>query len=151
MEVIKLCRHNAVTISPREDLIAAARLMRERHVGYLVVTEPVFADGEQRPIGVLTDRDIVVKVLAKERDPRTLRVGDVMTRDPVLAMATDPLAGVLASMRRIGVRRIPVVGHRGQLIGVLSFDEVIDALSGELSDVAGSIRNEQQTEEALGA
>jgi CBS domain-containing protein len=73
-----------------------------------------------------------------------------MTRDPVLAMATDPLAGVLASMRRIGVRRIPVVGHRGQLIGVLSFDEVIDALAGELSDVAGTIRNEQRTEEALG-
>lgn len=151
MDVIKLCRPNAVTIRPYEELNAAARLMRERHVGYLVVTEAVLGDGEQRPVGVLTDRDIVVKVLAREADPRTLRVGDVMTRDPVLAAATDPLAGVLSSMRRIGVRRMPVVGNRGQLIGVLSFDEVIDALAGELSDVAGTIRNEQRVEETLGA
>ncbi len=150
MEVIKLCRRNAVTIRAYEELNAAARLMRERHVGYLVVTEPVLDDGEQRPVGVLTDRDIVVKVLAKGTDPRTLRVGDVMTRDPVLAAATDPLAGVLGSMRRIGVRRMPVVGDHGQLIGVLSFDEVIDALAGELSDVAGTIRQEQRAEEALG-
>lgn len=149
MDVVKLCRRNVVTIRPFEELLAAAKLMRERHVGYLVVVEPAFGDGGQRPVGVLTDRDIVVKVLAREVDPRTLRVGDVMTRDPVIAMASDPLSEVLRSMRRIGVRRIPVTGHRSLLIGVLSLDEVIDALAGELSDVAGLIRNEQRTEEVL--
>lgn len=148
MDVMRLCRRKVVTIRPFEELAAAARLMRERHVGYVVVVEPV-ADRWQRPVGVLTDRDIVVKVIAREVDPRTLRVGDVMTRDPVTAAATDPLPDALRSMRRIGVRRIPVVGERGQLIGVLSLDEVIDALSAELSDVAGSILREQRTEKAL--
>lgn len=151
MEVKNLCRRNTVTIRPFDGLIAAAKLMRERHVGYLVVTEPAVGEGEQKPVGVLTDRDIVVKVLARQIDPRALRVGDVMTRDPVLATTTDPLAGVLDSMRRIGVRRMPVVGSRGQLFGVLSFDEVIDVLAGELSAVAGSIRNEQRVEETVGA
>jgi CBS domain-containing protein len=149
MEVLKLCRRNAVTIRPFEELLTAARLMRERHVGYVVVVEPLFADGSHRPVGVLTDRDIIVKVFAREVDPRTLRVGDVMTREPVTASATDSLSDALRSMRRLGVRRMPVVGVRGQLIGVLSMDEIIDALSGELSDVAGSIRNEQRTEETL--
>lgn len=149
MDVINLCRPNIVTIRPFETLIAAAKLMRERHVGYLVVVEPSFGDGGQRPVGVLTDRDIVVRVLAREADPRTLTVGEVMTRDPVIATESDSLAEALRAMRRIGVRRVPVAGHRGQLLGVLSLDEVIDALSGELSDVAGSIRSEQRSEEAL--
>jgi CBS domain-containing protein len=88
-------------------------------------------------------------VIARGADPRTLRVEDVMTRNPVVVSATDPLDQALQSMRRIGVRRIPVVGHREQLVGVLSLDEVIDALSGRLSQVAGSIQQEQRTEEAL--
>lgn len=149
MDVIQLCRRNAVTIRPFEDLLAAARLMRESHVGFLVVVEPMVGDSGERPVGVLTDRDIVVRVLARETDPRSLRVGDVMTRDPVMAKGTQPLSEALRSMRLIGVRRIPVAGHRGQLIGVLSLDEVIDDLSGRLSDVAGSIRTELRAEEAL--
>ena len=149
MDILKLCRRHVVTIRPFEELAAAARLMREQHVGFIVVVEPGFAEGWFLPVGVLTDRDIVVKVIAREVDARTLCVGDVMTRNPVVATATDPLPDVLRAMRRIGVRRMPVVGHRGQLIGVLSLDEVIDALSTELSDVAGSIRREQRAEQAL--
>jgi len=149
MQIAKLCRHHVVTIRPFEEIVDAARLMREQHVGYLVVVEPALGDGGLRPVGVLTDRDIVVKVLARNEDPRALRVGDVMTRDPVVATATDALVDVLPTMRRIGVRRIPVVGSLGELAGVLSLDEVVDTLAGELSDVAGSIRAGQRTEEVL--
>jgi CBS domain-containing protein len=149
MDIIELCQYDVATIRPFDELTKAAKLMRERHVGYLVVIEPEFTDGSNRPVGVLTDRDIVVRVLARGADPRTLRVSDVMTRDPVVVSATDSLGKALHSMRRIGVRRVPVVGYQEQLVGVLSLDEVIDALSGGLSQVAGSIRQEQRTEEAL--
>lgn len=149
MDIMKLCRRSVVTIRPFEELPEAARLMRRSHVGYLVVTEPMLGDGGERPVGVLTDRDIVVRVLAQGTDPRTLRVGEVMTHDPLMVRGIDSLNEALRSMRRIGVRRIPVVGHRGQLIGVLSFDEVIDELAGKLSDVAGSIATEQRAEAAL--
>jgi CBS domain-containing protein len=98
---------------------------------------------------VLTDRDIVVAVVAREIDPRTLRVGDVMTREPVVAREEDSSATALQEMRRIGVRRLPVVGEHGRLVGVLSLDDVIDELAAELQNVAGSIRNEQRIEGAL--
>jgi CBS domain-containing protein len=149
MNVADLCKHNVATICARDDLVAAAELMRERHVGYLVVVEPDSADNSQRPVGVLTDRDIVVTVVARQTDPRTLRVGDVMTEKPMVAAESDSIDKALAVMRRIGVRRLPVVGSRGQLVGVLSLDDVIESIAGELGDLAGSIRNEQRIEGAL--
>ena len=149
MDIMKLCRRKVVTIRPFEELLDAAGLMRKSHVGYLVVTEPMLAEGGERPVGVLTDRDVVVRVLALGSDPRTLRVSDVMTHDPLTVRNSDSLKDALRSMRRIGVRRMPVVGHRGQLFGLLSLDEVIDALAGTLSDVAGSIVTELRAEAAL--
>jgi CBS domain-containing protein len=149
MNTGKLCRGSAVTVGREEELIKAAQLMREKHIGYLVVVATDALDGLDRPIGVLTDRDIVVTVVARETDPRTLRVGDVMTQPPVSALESDPLEKSLREMRRMGVRRLPVTGRRGELVGVLSLDDVIEALSSELQNVAGSIRNERVIEGAL--
>jgi CBS domain-containing protein len=123
--------------------------MREKHIGYLVVVEADVADGSQRPIGVLTDRDIVTTVVARETDPRSLRVGDIMTQQPVTASIADSIDKALREMRRVGVRRLPVVGQRGELVGILSLDDVLDVLAGELQNVAGSIRNEQVIEGTL--
>ena len=148
MNIAEIYKHAPVTIRESEDLTAAARLMRERHIGYLVVVEPHLS-GALQPIGVLTDRDIVVSVIAKGADPRELRVGDVMTRKPVMIDESESLAAALGEMRRIGVRRMPVVGDLGQLLGVLSLDEVLDALAAELLAVAGSIRSELRAEGAL--
>ncbi|HXW75505.1 MAG TPA: CBS domain-containing protein [Steroidobacteraceae bacterium] len=149
MNTGKLCRSSAVTVGREDELIKAAQLMREKHIGYLVVVASEAADGLERPVGVLTDRDIVVTVVARETDPRTLRVGDVMTPSPVSALESDPLEKSLREMRRMGVRRLPVVGRRGELLGVLSLDDVIEALSNELQNVAGSIRNERVIEGTL--
>jgi CBS domain-containing protein len=149
MNVGDLCQKTLVTVRPYEELLSAARLMREKHVGYVVVVEPALAEGTFQPIGVLTDRDLVVSVLAREADARTLRVEDVMTRAPVVAQDDDSLPSALEQMRRIGVRRLPVVDDRNQLIGVLSLDDVIYSLVGQLQDVAGSIRSEQLVEHSL--
>jgi CBS domain-containing protein len=149
MIVSKLCRPDVVTVKPHQELVPAAELMREHHVGYLVVVEPDLANETQKPVGVLTDRDIVVTVVARQLDPRAFRVEDVMTREPVVVGESDSVAKALESMNRIGVRRLPVVGTRGQLVGIISLDDVIDALADQLGNVAGSIRNEQRIEEAL--
>jgi CBS domain-containing protein len=101
------------------------------------------------PVGVLTDRDIVVTVLAKDANPQALRVGDIMTRGPLVVGESSPVASALKEMRRIGVRRVPVVGRIGELVGVLSLDDILDSLAGELLDVAGSVRNEQLIENSL--
>ncbi len=149
MNVGDICQRNVITVRDFDELTSAAGLMREKHVGYLVVVEPAFAEGTFKPMGVLTDRDIVVAVLARDAEVRSLRVGDVMTRQPVVVEEGDSVGSALKEMRKIGVRRVPVVGARGDLAGVLSLDDIIAALVAELQDVAGSIRSEQLVEHAL--
>ncbi len=149
MNVVEHCQRNVVTIRPYEDLLAAARLMREKHVGYLVVVEPAIEDGTYRPVGVLTDRDLVVSVIAREANPNSLRVEDVMTRKPVVVNAEEPLSAASREMRRLGVRRLPVVGDHGELVGVIALDDVVETLAAQLQDIAGSIRSEQIIEQAL--
>ena len=149
MSVGQICKRDVVTIRPIDDLITAAQLMREKHVGFLVVVEPSFEEETYKPVGVLTDRDIVVAVIARGADPKTLRVDDVMTRQPVVALATESLEVALPKMRRMGVRRMPIVGMRGELVGVLSMDDVLDTIATELQNVAGAIRSEQMIEGAL--
>lgn len=120
MNVSDVCKGEVVTISGSEMLSAAARVMRERHVGLLVVVQTGMPSSDLMPIGVLTDRDIVTAAIAKDADPRTMRVMDVMSRSPLLASDSQSLAGTLGLMRDAGVRRVPVIGPRGQLTGLLS-------------------------------
>ncbi|HEU5133500.1 MAG TPA: CBS domain-containing protein [Steroidobacteraceae bacterium] len=149
MNVSQLCNRNVVTVRKSDEIPAAARVMREKHVGYLVVVEADFNAATQRPIGVLTDRDIVVAVVAQDVNPRGLTVGDIMTSSPVVVELNDSIAAAVQEMRRIGVRRMPVVGSLGELAGVLSLDDVLDALANELHNLAGAIRNERRVETAL--
>ena len=149
MNIGTICQRNVVTVRPFDDLTAAAQLMREKHIGYIVVAQPDLSTNDLRPVGVLTDRDIVIAVVAGQTDPRTLRVEDVMTRDPVTVPLSASLPAALQEMRRIGVRRMPVLGPRSELVGVLSLDDILDTLAGQLQDVAGSIRNERRIETAL--
>jgi len=147
MGVGSICTHRVITVDQGIDVAAAASVMRENHIGYLIVTDA--KSGAAAPVGVLTDRDIVVKVLAKDVDAHSLTVGDVMTPEPLIAADDDGLSETLHRMRRLGVRRVPVVGPRGQITGVLSLDDVIDHLVGQLGDVAGSMQNEQKFERVL--
>lgn len=147
MNAGSVCKRGVVTVAPTDDLIAAAHVMREKHVGYLIVSENSVA--ARRVVGVLTDRDIVVAVLAQEVDARALKVGDVMTRDPLLIEEGQSIEAVLCHMREAGVRRVPVVDRSGALTGVLSMDDVLERIAEQLINIAGSIRNEQRMERAV--
>jgi CBS domain-containing protein len=140
MDIASICRRDVVTVYEDQELVAAAKLMREQHVGYLVVVRKRPRDSALEPVGVLSDRDIVVGVVAKGADPSALRVGDVMTRDPVTIEEHNAIASALKDMRRLGVRRLPIVGRGGELAGVLSLDDVVGALAAQLRDATGSIR-----------
>ena len=149
MKVGDICSRNVVTVREYDELTAAAQLMRQQHIGYLVVIEPKLEENASVPVGVLTDRDMVVGVIARETDPRSLRVGDLMIRQPVLTREDSSVSAALHHMREIGVRRLPVVDRRGGLVGVLSLDDVLDALAEELTEVASSIRHEMKVEKAV--
>jgi CBS domain-containing protein len=149
MNVAATCCKAVITVDRRDEILTAARLMREHHVGFLVVVEPGAEKSWMRPIGVLTDRDIVISVVAPEADPRSLTVGDVMTENPVIASLTDSIDTTICKMQHFGVRRLPVVGAHGELKGVLSLDDLVRSLSVELGGVAGAIDSEQRIERAI--
>lgn len=147
MNAGSVCKRGVVTVAPTDDLVAAAHVMREKHVGYLIVSESTVHN--RRVIGVLTDRDIVVAVLAQEVDAHALKVGDVMTRNPLIIDEGQSIEAVLRHMREAGVRRVPVVDRSGALTGVLSIDDVLEQIADQLINIAGSIRNEQRMERVV--
>ena len=146
MNIGTVCRRDVVTVDAAEGLTQAARLMRQRHVGFLIVVEANSSNPDLKVIGVLTDRDIVTAVIAKDADARTLRVGDVMTRNPLMAIEAGSIEATVCQMREAGVRRVPVIGARNELIGVLSLDDVLESMASLIGDIAGAIRSEQRTE-----
>jgi len=129
MNAHELSQHNVVTVRPHEELATAAWMMRERHVGCLVVVEPAGIMGGERPVGMLTDRDIVTQVIVQEADPRAVRVEDVMTRHPATVPATASIEDALQRMRDGHVRRLPVVDERGRLAGILALDDIFEYLA----------------------
>lgn len=113
------------TAGADEDVVAAAQRMQELRVGDLIVVEEG-ADRLPRPIGIVTDRDLVVRVLADpSRIPAETKIGDVMRKDLVTAYDHEDVERVIEKMRRHGIRRIPIVDSRGGLQGVLALDDVI--------------------------
>lgn len=133
-----------VSIYGGAQVAQAARLMRDQHVGFLVVHRE--GDDLRRPIGVLTDRDIVVAVIAGGVDPASVAVQDVMTREPVIARESDDLSDLLQATKLAGIRRAPVVDARGALVGIIAIDDAIAAIAGLMCDLAGSIKREQRQE-----
>ena len=144
MSIASICNRNVATISPDADIAEAAERMRKDHVGDLIVAE--FRDTRLVPVGIITDRDIVVSVVAKQVDPTTLTVGDVMSEDLLTVREDHSIDRALREMRRQGVRRVPIVGAAGELVGVLSLNDVVDFLGALLGHVSDIIRFGQQAE-----
>jgi CBS domain-containing protein len=137
MNIGEICNREVVVAHRDTGLVEAARLMREHHVGSLVIV--VERRSERVPVGILTDRDIVVAVVAKELDPRGLTVGDVINAGGVMVVREqDGLADALRVMRDKGVRRVPVVTKSGALAGILAVDDVLELVGEELHDIVGT-------------
>jgi CBS domain-containing protein len=147
MRVGDYCKHGVVTVSGTADIAEVARTMRDEHVGFLVVLDE--GDPIRRPLGVVTDRDVVLQVCAREIDPHAVTAADIMSRQPLVATETDDLNEVLQAMRIAGFRRVPVLTSAGALTGVIAIDDAIDVVAGLLCDISGSIRNEQRQERRL--
>ena len=144
MKVGDYCKRAVVAIASSAEAAAAAKLMREEHVGFLIVYRE--GDALQKPVGVLTDRDLVLGVMARDVDPHSVTVEDVMTRQPLIANDGDELSDMLQAMRLAGIRRVPVVDVRGALAGIMAIDDAIDVVTGLMCDIAGSIKSEQRHE-----
>lgn len=131
MNAGELCNRKVVTTTRETSISEAARLMRDRHVGSLIVIDN--RDNRVEPVGILTDRDIVVEVLAENVDPNIVTVGDIMTSAVLKVCEHDSILETAQRMRARGVRRVPVVSNQRELVGVLAQDDILGLLSEELS------------------
>ncbi len=134
-----------VTIAYRGMALSeAARLMRESHVGCLVVVEE--DDPGRVVVGMLTDRDIVVCVVARDLDARQLPLSEAMTTDVVTAREEDSVLDLLELMRRKGVRRVPVTGAQGVLVGLVTLDDLLEVMAEEMQVMAAAIGSGRKRE-----
>lgn len=139
----EFCTREVTTAERGMSVTEAAKLMRDRHVGALVVVE----SGERPvPVGLLTDRDLVVEVIGEEVPVDSVSVGDIMSADLLTAREEDRLWDTLERMRARGVRRVPVVDRGNFLVGILAADDILELLAQELGALSRLIRREQERE-----
>jgi CBS domain-containing protein len=145
MTIGEICTRETVITTRETTVAAAARLMRQHHVGTLVVVDQVNG-GKHVPVGIVTDRDAVVEVMATGLDPNAITVGDIMDQELVTARESEGVLETMQIMRYKGVRRLPIVGKAGELIGIVSIDDLLEVLAEEFSELAKIFAREQTRE-----
>jgi CBS domain-containing protein len=136
MSLERLCSKIVVTISPDATVLEAAKLMQSKHIGCLVVID------DSRPVGILTDRDIVLKVVAREKKPAETSVKNIMVTNPTMVNVNYDMLDAVRLMRNRGVRRLPIVDEHRHLFGILTMDDVLTTLAAEVGDLAGAVQKE---------
>ena len=132
MSVGRICCREVCLAAPDESVLGAAQRMSRQRIGTLLVL-----DEAKEPVGLVTDRDLVLRVLVAGRDPQKTPIGKVMTRDPKVVEEDSPIEAALGLMRSGGFRRVPVVDRDRRLVGILSLDDVLALLAEELTDIGG--------------
>jgi signal-transduction protein with cAMP-binding, CBS, and nucleotidyltransferase domain len=144
MSVGEFCNREVVVAEKSASITEVARLMREQHVGDVIIVER--RAGVRAPLGIVTDRDLVIQILAKSTPVESCLVGDIMSFDLVTANETDGIWETLQRMRARGVRRVPVVNAAGALVGILTADDLLELLGEELSDLVKVIASQPARE-----
>ncbi|MFQ5635646.1 MAG: CBS domain-containing protein [Gammaproteobacteria bacterium] len=143
MKVRDICMRNVISVNADDSIRTAAQLMREQHVGDVVVVK----DDRQRCIGILTDRDITIEIVANRIDPETLSVRDVMSDEVLMIDQEEDALEALDMMSRAGVRRLPVMNEARRLCGIISIDDIIGTLAESLLEVSTLSHRQRHREE----
>ena len=144
MFVGEVCNREVVTIDAGASMMEVIGLMRKHHVGDVVVVDE--SGGRTVPKGIITDRDIVIELLAIEIALDSVSVGDAMSYELMTAREEDGIFETLTRMRDKGIRRMPVVNSEGALKGILTVDDLVELFAEQLSDVVKLICHQQQRE-----
>jgi CBS domain-containing protein len=136
MSLQHFCRKPVVKISPEQNIVEACRLMAEKHVGCIV------AETDGKLAGILTDRDIALKVAGAARDPFLTRVEDVMSPDPIRISVDKDLHHLTSLMHAYHVRRIPIVDGGNTTLGIVTLDDLVALLGDEMAEIGKAIAEE---------
>lgn len=144
MAIGEICSREVVFAGRNDSVTQAAKLMRENHVGCLVVADQ--DAGKRVPVGMLTDRDITVGVVAPGLDADAILVGDVMSTELLSVREDAGIAETVELMRVRGIRRLPVTDADGALVGLIAADDILSLLAEEIAGLAGMISREEKRE-----
>ncbi len=136
MPLADYCKFPVAILSPDRTVLEAAQLMQARNVGSVVITD------QDRPIGILTDRDIVLRITAQKKDASSIPVRDVMSREPVVVSEDLGIWELIHLMKKHAVRRFPIVSGDGKLVGIITLDDLIKLMGEELSGLGQAIASE---------
>jgi CBS domain-containing protein len=145
MPIGDICNREVVYVQRDVVVRAACKLMRHYHVGSLVVVDE--AGGKRVPVGIVTDRDIVVEVAALDLDPGVITAGDIMSADLATVTESHGVLETIEAMRHRGVRRMPVVDADNRLTGIVTVDDLLEVLAGELEHIARIVSTEHKREQ----
>jgi CBS domain-containing protein len=141
----EICTPNVVCCGAQTSVLQAARLMRQKHVGDVVVVDDPHDEGI--PLGIVTDRDLVLEVLGNGLDPATTTLGSLMRTPVVIAHESEDTSQVIERMRAHGVRRVPVVGHEGETVGIVTLDDLLRLMVADASALLGIMNTAQSHEQ----
>ena len=144
MPIGDICVREVAVADRNTTVQDAALLMRRLHVGNLVVVHSM--DGCRKPVGIITDRDIVVSVVATKLDASVFTVGDLVTQDLVTCHEEEGIFECIQHMRMRGVRRMPVLNPEGELVGIIAVDDLVQLLAEELNELGKLVGREQARE-----
>lgn len=144
MDILDICKKNVITIEKDASLAEAAKLMRQHHVGDVVVVEK--KNSKLFPIGIVTDRDLVIEVVATELEPSVITVGDIMLQSLIVVNDDADLLQASKLMASKGVRRLPVVNKSGELVGIVTLDDLLELTANIFLSLAKSLSKEQKNE-----
>jgi CBS domain-containing protein len=144
MPIGEICIREVIVCSRTANVLEAAQLMRRYHVGDLVIVDE--SGGRRIPVGVITDRDIVISVIAAQLDPTMVSAGDLISRELIVVREGQGVFETIEHMRTHGVRRMPIVDEQGALVGIISVDDLIELLAEELSRLSRLVSKEQAQE-----
>ena len=144
MPVGEICNRDVIILQREDTVLEAAKLMRQHHVGDVVVAEA--RGGVRVPVGIVTDRDLVVEIMATGLDQTVITVGDIMVRELVTVKESTGIFETIQYMRSKAVRRVPIVDENGALVGILALDDLLELLSEELLAIAKLVRHQREKE-----
>jgi CBS domain-containing protein len=144
MKLKELCVLDVACCHKDATVAEAARQMRQHHTGDLVVIDE--SDGAREPLGIVTDRDIVMEVIAKGRDPDRTQVSQVMAVPLVVASGSESVATAIDRMRTHGVRRLPIVDDNGAVLGIITLDDLYRVLAEHTAALAAIVAKGQTRE-----
>ncbi len=144
MTISAICSREVITVHRDATVLHAAMLMRQYHVGDVLVIED--REGKAVPVGILTDRDIVIELVATDLDCRVITVGDIMLAHLAVVKEDEGIFDAIQLMSSKGIRRLPVVDKNGSLLGIVTLDDVLQLLAKEFDALAKLVRHEQKNE-----